>query len=126
MSPRGQIAIITRHYRDIVSDMKLTFSIMSKTHSVVGIRKIPERNGGVRLEENIGKQMCHNQHEDVLLIIRIYWPHYRLSTLIIETIWTHRALTSKLTREICDVSHSKHKQRLSHVKINSKCRSMQK
>lgn len=47
MSSRGQIHIITRHYCDVVSDMKSTSYIMSKTRSVVGIRKIPERNGGV-------------------------------------------------------------------------------
>jgi len=36
-----------RHYHDVVSDMKLMSSVMSKTHSVAGIQKTPERDGGV-------------------------------------------------------------------------------
>ena len=36
-----------RHYHDVVSDMKLISSVMSKTHSVAGIWKTPERDGSV-------------------------------------------------------------------------------
>ena len=38
---------------NVVSDMKLMSSVMSKTHSVAGIRKTPERDGGVLSERAI-------------------------------------------------------------------------
>ena len=44
-----------RHYHDVVSDMKLMSSVMSKTHSVAGIQKTPERDGGV--VESIAEQV---------------------------------------------------------------------